>query len=290
MVPGAARRRRRPRRPGARRGPRPRAEAPLTPADRLEASLRSPRSPGAALAGWVVGGYPSRAGFPAALAGVSVAVDAVAIAVPSPAPLADGGALARADADALASGTRLATLLEDLAAHRPHCPSLLVAPHAAVSDFGADALVAALVAIGIDGLLVPDLPADDEALAPLLADAGLAHAQLVAPDEDPDDAVAARCARARGLVCAAATRGVSGGALDVEAAVAALEALRAQVTVPLGAAFGVRRPDQARRLAAAADVLVLGTALVEPLSQGRDPGPALAAFRAAAAPPTPGTG
>jgi tryptophan synthase alpha chain len=87
---------------------------------------------------------------------------------------------------------------------------------------------------------------------------------------------------ARGLVCAVTTPGVVGGALDVDAAIALLQRVRPHARVPLCAGFGIRRADQARRLAPHADGLVIGSALVEAISQGRDPGAVLDGLRAAA--------
>jgi tryptophan synthase alpha chain len=259
-------------------------------ADRLEASLRSPRRPGPAVVAHLVGGYPSRTAFPGVLARVSEVADAVAIALAVPEPLADGSALQRAADEALTEGATLAWLLESLATHRAHCPALLVCYVEPMVAHGPTRLIDDLATLAIDGLMVPDLDhdgfvggsGDDASLAEAAAAAGIALAALVTPDT-PEEHLPARCEPARGLVCAATTTGTTGGALDVGGAAGLLDRVRPHARVPLCAGFGIRRPDQARRLAPHADGLFIGAALVEAISQGRDPATVLDALRAAAA-------
>jgi tryptophan synthase alpha chain len=263
------------------RGPAP------APQDRLEAALRAPAAAGRpALVAFLTAGYPLRAGFRETLAQVAAIADAVEVGVPFSDPMADGLTIQRASAAALAQGVTLAWILEELArAGRLAAPPVLMGYLNPFLAYGLERLAADAAAAGVAGFVVPDLPLDEaEPFERALAPHGLALVQLVTP-VTPPARLARLAAASRGFLYAVTVTGVTGGAEPDPLAIADyLDRVRRASPRPVMAGFGVRTPGQVRALAPHADGVVVGSALIEALERGDDPGPFLAGLRDAAGP------
>lgn len=239
-----------------------------------QAIERARRSNRAAIAAFLTAGYPDRERFIAQLVAVAREVDIVEIGVPFSDPMADGVSVQRASRVALEQGTTLRWILATLTTlrHQISTPLLLMSYLNPLLRYGVDALGASLRAAGIAGLIVPDLPLEEQSLLdPTRVDGGVALVQLVTPVTPPE-----RLRRlgnvSEGFVYAVTVTGVTGGALIDHAAVRDyLQQVKAVAAVPVLAGFGVRSAADVARLVPPADGVIVGSALLDAIERGADP-------------------
>jgi tryptophan synthase alpha chain len=257
-----------------------------SPADRLTQAIRArERRELPALLAFFTAGHPDRASFAANLLRIANAADVVEIGVPFSDPMADGVSIQRSSRIALANGASLAWILDELAtlSPRPRAPLVLMSYANPLLAFGVDTLASRAAECGVSGFIVPDLALEESApWRDAFDEAGLALVQLVSP-LTPEERLRAICAASRGFVYAVTTTGTTGrdGALPPELP-AYLARVRAASSLPVCAGFGIRRADQVRALAAHADGVIVGSALVEALERRSDPEDLLRALRALA--------
>jgi tryptophan synthase alpha chain len=226
------------------------------------------------LVAYVIAGHPDRAtGLAAADAALEAGADILELGVPFSDPVADGPVIASAARAAVAHGAGLDTAIEtarDLRVRGHAQPILAMGYLNPIVARGSATTVRALAGAGIDGLIVPDLPAgEDPQLERAIADAGLGIAFLVAPNTPPD-----RLERAIGASTAflyvVPLFGVTGARDRVgETALPLLTRVRAAAAgrVPVAVGFGVSRPEHVRALASATDAIVVGSAIVSALDE-----------------------
>ncbi len=226
----------------------------------------------AALVGYLTAFDPSREQSLSRLrTAVESGVDILELGVPFSDPTADGTAVQGAMLRARAAGATLTGVLELATELRQTYdgPIVLFSYANPLLQRG-DALGPALVAAGIDAVLLVDLPPEHAAeLRDPLAAHGIEWVSLVAPTTGADRLPGvAGCAT--GFVYAVTLRGVTGATLDAnsEDLAAQLQAVRAHASRPVVAGFGIRTPDQAAVLAQHADGVVVGTALIEAAQRG----------------------
>jgi tryptophan synthase alpha chain len=250
----------------------------------------------AALVGYLTGYDPDRAGSLARLIGACEAgVDVLELGVPFSDPTADGPEIQAAMVRARAAGATLEGVLELAIAVRERFADLPIVLFSYANPLlrgcdrhpeGAAGFCRRLAAIGIDGLLVVDLPPEHtQVLRDPARAAGLDWIGLVAPTSTPArrDRV---LASASGFVYAVSLTGVTGAALDAdsEALRVQLDELRERSSLPIAVGFGVREPAQVAALALQVDGVVVGSALVR---AGRESVASLAATVAALRAATP---
>jgi tryptophan synthase alpha chain len=202
--------------------------------------------------------------------------------VPFTDPMADGATIQRSSRAALGQGVSLRWILAELEAlPRLSTPFLLMSYLNPLLAFGFDALADAAAACGVCGLIVPDLPFEEGGeLRAALEPRGLALVQMVTP-VTPKARMRAICAASQGFVYAVTTTGTTGrhGALPDDL-IAYLDALRARSPIPVCAGFGIRTREQVERFRGHADGVIVGSALIEVLESGEDPGAWLRELRA----------
>lgn len=221
-----------------------------------------------ALVGYMTAYDPDREGSKARiLAACKAGLDVLELGVPFSDPTADGPAIQAAMVRALQGGSTLAGVLELAREVRAETdvPIVLFSYANPLLRYGPEKLAADAKSAGIDGVLVVDMPADSaDALRDPIRAEGLDWIGLVAPTTTPE-----RLQRvlqvSTGFVYAVSLRGVTGAALKADSAAvhSYLESLRSQTELPVGVGFGIRTPEDARALAAHADGVVVGTALVQ---------------------------
>lgn len=248
------------------------------PGTRIEAALRAARNRGAstALVAFLTAGFPSREAFPSLLLSAAREADVVEIGVPFTDPMADGVTIQRSSRMALEQGTSLRWILEMLGGlpAAPGAPVVLMSYLNPLLAYGFDALARDATRAGVEGFIVPDLPLEESGdFGRALEGEGLALVQLVTP-VTPDERRRRIAGRSRGFLYAVTTTGTTGGrALGVNGRVADyLAGLRAVSDVPVCAGFGVRTAEQVAALAPHVDGVIVGSALVEAVDGGRDPG------------------
>jgi tryptophan synthase alpha chain len=255
----------------------------MTPAERISHSIRTAAAAAGgepALVAYLTAGFPARARFREHVRALAAAADVVEVGVPFTDPMADGVTIQRASLAALAQGVSLRWILEELEAlGELPAPLLLMSYLNPLLAFGAS-LAARARRAGVAGFIVPDLPLDESSeLRAALGAAGLALVQMVTPVTEPARR-RALCAGSQGFVYAVTTTGTTGRNVAVpEDVVHYLEAVRADSALPVCAGFGIRSREQVARLRGHVEGVVVGSALVEVLERGEDPGAWLNALR-----------
>ena len=191
--------------------------------------------------------------------------DVIELGVPFSDPLADGPVIQRAAQRALAGGTSLIRVLELVKAVRAdvRAPIVLFTYYNPVLQFGLPAFAETAAKVGVDGVIVVDLPPEEA--APLAADAeraGLDLVHLVAPTSTRDRLrVIARASR--GFIYMVSRTGVTGerAALD-HGITEQIRALRLVTTKPICVGFGIGRPEQVAAVGKLADGVIVGSAIV----------------------------
>ena len=235
-----------------------------------------------ALVAFLTAGFPQRDRFRADLARVAAAADVVEIGVPFTDPMADGMTIQRASHAALAQGVTLAWILAELTAlePRPAVPLLLMSYLNPLLAYGLERLPAAARAAGIAGVIVPDLPFEECAdLKSALEGEGVGLVQMVTP-VTPVARLALLCGAAQGFIYAVTMTGTTGKSVAVpDEVLDYLARVKGVAGVPVCAGFGIRSRAQVERLRGHADGVVVGSALIEVLERGEDPGAFLAGLR-----------
>jgi tryptophan synthase alpha chain len=250
----------------------------------LATALRAIRDGGRkAFVPYVTGGLP---GVDAALLrGLADAgADAIEVGIPHSDPIMDGGVIQQASARALAAGATPRSVLATVAEAALAIPVAVMTYANPVARRGEAAFLDDLVAAGVAGAIVPDLPVDESAgFSAAAADRGVDVVLLAAPGT-ASARLAAIGAASRGFVYCVATYGVTGAREELAGtAREVVESLRPHTDLPLLVGVGIATPAQAADACGFADGAVVGSALVAPLLEGDTPGAlALAAdFRAA---------
>ena len=201
-------------------------------------------------------------------------VDIVELGMPFSDPMADGPAIQAASLRALKNGMTLAGTLDIATAFRarhPDTPLVLMGYYNPIYIYGVDRFLADAVAAGVDGLIIVDLPPeeDDELFEPART-AGLDFIRLVTPTSN-----AARLpvvlGSASGFVYYVAITGITGTTSAAGDSIsAAYERITAATDLPVVTGFGIRTPEQAGEAASRSDGAIVGSAVVEIIAKSLD--------------------
>ncbi|MGO9005056.1 MAG: tryptophan synthase subunit alpha [Beijerinckiaceae bacterium] len=241
--------------------------------DTCFAALAADRRAG--LVTFVMAGDPDLATSLALLKALPAAgADLVELGMPFTDPMADGPAIQAAGLRALRAGTTLAKTLALVAEFRASnitTPLVLMGYYNPIYVYGVDRFLAAAKAAGVDGLIVVDLPPeeDEELCLPALR-AGLNFIRLATPTTD-DARLPAVLANTSGFVYYVSITGITGAATpDYSAVEAAVGRIKSHTALPVAVGFGVKTAATAAAIAAGADAVVVGSALVEVLRASLD--------------------
>jgi tryptophan synthase alpha chain len=195
--------------------------------------------------------------------------DVIELGVPFTDPMADGPAIQGAGLRALRAGQTLKKTLEMVRVFRKEesaTPIILMGYYNPIYIYGVDKFLKDAVAAGVDGLIVVDLPPeeDEELCLPALK-AGLSFIRLATPTTD-DKRLPTVLKNTSGFVYYVSITGITGAAKPDNSKVAAAVArIKRHTKLPVAVGFGVRAAEQARAIAESADAVVVGSALVEAL-------------------------
>ena len=249
----------------------------MQPHEQIAEALGAAKSAGrTGLVPFITAGYPSPDAFATTLVDVSKVGDVVEVGVPFSDPMADGMTIQRSSFAAIEKGVSLRWILEQLQGHREliDTPLVLMSYLNPLLAYGLDALA------GVCGFIVPDLPFEESAdVRDALAAQGLGLIQLVTP-ATPAERLVTLCDASRGFVYAVTVTGITGGGDGLPAEVTDYLSRVSNVSaLPVCAGFGIRSRADVERLTRVADGVIVGSALVEVLERGDDPGAFLAALR-----------
>lgn len=210
-----------------------------------------------------------------ALAFDKAGVDVLELGVPFSDPLADGLVNQLAAQRGLESGTTPPKVLAAVAAIRKESqvPIVLYIYYNLIFKVGLKQFIADAARAGVDGLLVLDLPPEEsENYEALMHEAGLCNIYLIAPTT-PDDRIALIAKRASGFIYYVSREGVTGMQQKVSDTIGTMTAkIRANSSLPIAVGFGVSNPEQAKIVAASADAVVVGSAIVSQIAaNGKSP-------------------
>lgn len=200
--------------------------------------------------------------------------DVIELGMPFSDPMSDGPAIQASSQRALKAGTTLKKTLDLVRNFRKgdnETPIVLMGYYNPIYIYGVDRFLADAKGAGVDGLIVVDLPPeeDDELCLPAMR-AGVNFIRLATPTTD-DERLPAVLNNTSGFVYYVSITGITGTAAPNVARVSdAVARIKHHTKLPVAVGFGVRDAERARAIAQAADGVVVGSALVDALKSSLD--------------------
>jgi tryptophan synthase alpha chain len=229
----------------------------------------------AALVTYIMAGDPDQTKTAALLAALPAAgADIIELGMPFSDPMADGATIQAAAIRALRHGASLRStlaLVKDFRQNNSTTPIVLMGYANPILAYGVTEFYRDAAKAGIDGVLLVDLPPEEDAeWRQLATQNGIATIRLATPTTD-----AARLPAvldgAGGFLYYVAIAGVTGTvAADQRLVIEALQNIRSQTDLPLAVGFGIKTPAQAKAFAAHADAIVVGSAIIDRIQAALD--------------------
>ena len=237
---------------------------------------------GTALVAFLTAGYPKPEHFLTVLKEVAATADVIELGVPFTDPMADGVTIHRSSQLALQQGVTLKWIFDQLESYDFELdpPILLMSYMNPLLAFGLESLVSRMQDTGGSGLIVPDLPYEEsDILSSKMDSQGLALVQMVTP-ATPKARLKKLCMASDGFIYAVTRTGITGSEGSLPADLAQyLQRVKSSAKLPVCAGFGVRDSKQVKLIGKYADGVIVGSALVEVLEQGKSAGQFLTALR-----------
>jgi tryptophan synthase alpha chain len=196
--------------------------------------------------------------------------DIIELGVPYSDPLADGPTIQAAATRALQRGVRLDDVLEMVKNVAPEvkAPIVLFIYYNPILNRGIESFLKEIAAVGVQGLVVPDLPLEEaESLLKPAAEIGIEVILLVAPTS-PQERIEAIAQQSQGFIYLVSVTGVTGMRTQLESRVQdILVQMRTVTDKPIGVGFGISQPEQAQQVKNwGADAVIVGSAFVKRLA------------------------
>ncbi len=248
------------------------AATAVRPIDKLAAVFAANRAAGRkALAPFVTAGDPDVSTTVAVLEAIDRAGASLCeLGVPYSDPIADGPVIQSSYTRALGAGITLEGIfgIAREASARVQMPILAMASYSLIFRRGIQRFVADATAAGLAGFVVPDLPLEEsDELDAACRTAGLALVRLVTPTTPPDRAEQI-ARRSTGFLYCVSVAGVTGARTELPPGLLdRITWLRTKTDVPILVGFGISGADQARAVAAVADGVIVGSALVRRVAE-----------------------
>lgn len=247
------------------------------PGGRIEQRFAALKAEGrAGLVAYLIAGDPDIATSTRLFEGVAAAgADLIEIGMPFSDPMADGPLIQAAGLRALQAGMTLRktlALVAHLRARDADTPYVLMGYYNPIYRYGVEAFATDAAAAGVDGLILVDLPPEeDREFAGPARRAGLDLVRLATPTSDAQR-LPKVIERASGFLYYVAIAGITGtSSADAGAVRDAVARIRRFTDLPVAVGFGIKTPEQAAAVARAADAAAVGSALVDRLAQNLDP-------------------
>ena len=199
--------------------------------------------------------------------------DLIELGIPFSDPTAEGPVIQAASLRALQGGVttdKIFALVRELR-RDVTVPMVFMTYANVVFSYGAEKFISTCQAIGIDGLILPDLPFEEkDEFLPLCRQYGVDLISLIAPTSETRIAMIAR--EAEGFLYIVSSLGVTGMRSEISTDLASIvEVVRRNTDVPCAIGFGISTPEQAKNMAAVSDGAIVGSAIVKLLGQyGKD--------------------
>lgn len=225
---------------------------------------------------YLTAGYPGLSStLPLIQAVEQAGADIVELGMPYSDPLADGPVIQQSSAVAIANGMRISVLFEQLASLRPavKLPVILMGYMNPVMQYGFEQFCAKAAEVGVDGLILPDLPEFEfeSHYGPIIRKYGLDFIFLVTP-ETSEQRVRHLDQLSTGFLYAVSSSSTTGSDKDMAASQAYLQRLQAmQLKNPVLVGFGIRDRATFEQASASAAGAIIGSAFIKALDAAGDP-------------------
>lgn len=199
--------------------------------------------------------------------------DLIELGIPFSDPTAEGVTIQAANLRALSAGTttdKICNMVRDLR-RDVSVPFAFMTYANVVYSYGSERFLATCAEIGIDALILPDVPFEEkDEFLPYCRKHGVDLISLIAPTSHERIAMIAR--EAEGFVYCVSSLGVTGTRSSITTDIGAMvESVRANTDVPIAVGFGISSPEQAAHMAATSDGAIVGSAIVKIVArEGRD--------------------
>lgn len=202
--------------------------------------------------------------------------DLIELGIPFSDPTAEGPVIQGANLRALSGGVTTDKIFAFVRELRKDLtlPMVFMTYANVVYSYGAERFISACSEIGIDGLILPDLPFEEkEEFLPLCRQYGIDLISLIAPTSEQRIAMIAE--EAEGFIYIVSSLGVTGARSEIKTDLASIvEAVRAKSSVPCAIGFGISTPEQAKKMAELSDGAIVGSAIIRLLAEyGKDAPP-----------------
>ena len=199
--------------------------------------------------------------------------DLIELGIPFSDPTAEGPVIQGANFRALKGGVttdKIFTFVKNLR-QDVHVPMVFMTYANVVFSYGTERFLSTCRDIGIDGLILPDLPYEEkDEFLPLCQEYGVDLISLIAPTSENRIAMIAR--EAQGFLYIVSSLGVTGTRSEIKTDLASIvKVVRENTNIPCAIGFGISTPEQARKMAELSDGAIVGSAIVKLLERyGRD--------------------
>jgi len=202
-------------------------------------------------------------------AAVENGADLIELGIPFSDPTAEGPVIQEANLRALQAGTttdRIFGFVKELRTDVT-VPMVFMTYANVIFSYGAEKFISTCAQIGIDGLILPDLPFEEkEEFLPLCRQYGVDLISLIAPTSENRVAMIAR--EAEGFIYLVSSLGVTGTRSEITTDLAPIiQTIRENAKVPVAIGFGISTPEQAKKMAAISDGAIVGSAIEKILAQ-----------------------
>ena len=202
-------------------------------------------------------------------AAVENGADLIELGIPFSDPTAEGPVIQEANLRALQAGTttdRIFGFVKELRTDVT-VPMVFMTYANVIFSYGAEKFISTCAQIGIDGLILPDLPFEEkEEFLPLCRQYGVDLISLIAPTSENRVAMIAR--EAEGFIYLVSSLGVTGTRNEITTdLVPIIRTIRENAKVPVAIGFGISKPEQAKAMAAISDGAIVGSAIEKILAQ-----------------------
>ena len=203
--------------------------------------------------------------------------DLIELGIPFSDPTAEGPVIQGANLRALSAGVttdKIFDLVRELRLD-VKIPMVFMTYANVVFSYGAERFISTCKEIGMDGLILPDLPFEEkEEFEPLCNQYGVDLISLIAPTSENRIAMIAR--EAKGFIYLVSSLGVTGTRSEITTDLASIvRVIRENTDIPCAIGFGISKPEQAKRMSQIADGVIVGSAIIKIIEQyGQEaPGP-----------------
>ena len=191
--------------------------------------------------------------------------DLIEVGIPFSDPIAEGPVIQEADERALLAGCTLDKLFDAIKEVKDeiHIPMVFMTYANVVFSYGIERFCKRAAEVGMDGMILPDVPFEEkEEFASVAEKYGLDLISLVAPTSHEKISMIAK--EAEGFVYCVSSLGVTGMRSQITTDIGAMvELVKAQKDIPCAVGFGISTPEQAKKMAAQADGVIVGSAIVK---------------------------